>query len=148
MTGILEQLQKGLTTHSAPATLEIAAALAKEFPQDQVLALEGDLGTGKTTFMKGMARQWGIQDPILSPTYNLYFCYKGKDRNLVHLDAYRLQNKQDAESLLIEDFLESPWCLAIEWPERVPSVLTPESWHLTLENDEKNSRNLRLRIPF
>ena len=106
MTGILKQLQRGLTTHCEAETLEVAAAFAMEFPKDQILALEGDLGAGKTTFMKGMAKEWGIQDPILSPTYNLYFCYQGKDRNLVHLDAYRLQKKQDADGLLIEDFLE------------------------------------------
>ena len=147
MTGILQQLEEGMTTYSESGTLEVAAALAKEFPKDQILALEGTLGTGKTTFMKGMAREWGIQDPILSPTYNLYFCYQGKERNLVHLDAYRLQKEQDAESLLIKDFLESPWCLAIEWPERVPELITPQSWHLTLKNDEKDRHDLRLRIP-
>jgi tRNA threonylcarbamoyladenosine biosynthesis protein TsaE len=144
---ILKQLTEGLTTYSEDETLAAAQAFAEVFPVDHTLALEGDLGAGKTTFIKGMAQAWGIEGPILSPTYNLYFTYQGTKRNLVHLDAYRLQTEQDPEDLLIEDFLDPPWCLAIEWPEHIPKLLTPETWNMKLESNGDKCRVLQLQMP-
>jgi tRNA threonylcarbamoyladenosine biosynthesis protein TsaE len=144
---ILKQLTEGLTTYSEDETLAAAQAFAEVFPVDHTLALEGDLGAGKTTFIKGMAQAWGIEGPILSPTYNLYFTYQGTKRNLVHLDAYRLQTGQDPEDLLIEDFLDPPWCLAIEWPEHIPKLLTPETWNMKLKGNGDKCRVLQLQMP-
>ena len=143
----LKHLSTGLKADSEAKTLEIAQLLARTIPENTVLALEGDLGAGKTTFMKGMALEWGIEGPILSPTYNLYFQYSGKTRNLVHLDAYRLQGEEDANNLLIEEFLVDPWCLAIEWPTKAACLITPQCWHLTIECTGEESRRFRLRIP-
>ena len=97
--------------------------------------------------MKGMALEWGIEGPILSPTYNLYFQYSGKTRNLVHLDAYRLQGEEDANNLLIEEFLTEPWCLAIEWPSKAACLITPQCWNLTIECTGEESRRFSIRIP-
>ena len=141
---ILQHLADGLDSHAEARTLEIAEALAHAIPENTVLSLEGDLGAGKTTFMKGMANAWGIEEPILSPTYNLFFQYAGKSRNLVHLDAYRLQGDHDADNLLIEEFLEEPWCLAIEWPEKAKSLLTAKTWRLAIECTGPESRRFRL----
>ena len=144
---ILQRLAEGLKTYSEAETLDVAEAFAHAFPKNCTLALEGDLGAGKTTFTRGIARAWGIDGPILSPTYNLYFTYQGAKRTLVHLDAYRLQGDQDMENLLIDDFLKPPWCLAVEWPEKAASLLTPETWHLTFECSENNGRVLKLKLP-
>jgi len=143
--GVLDQLRSGVSTESEEQTLEIARALAEIFPVNHVLALEGDLGAGKTTFLKGLARTWGIDQPILSPTYNLYFTYSGPHRNLLHLDAYRLNSDAEAESLLIEDFLEPPWCMAIEWPSKAPSLIPEDAWWLKIECSGEFSRRLVLR---
>jgi len=139
---LLDRLSEGIETSSEEETLNIARALAKIFPENHVLALEGDLGAGKTTFLKGMARAWGIDQPILSPTYNLYFTYSGPRRNLLHLDAYRLNSDAEAESLLIEDFLEPPWCMAIEWPTKAPSLIQEDAWWLKIQCTGEFSRRL------
>ena len=144
---ILRQLSAGIETHAEAQTLESAAAFALAFPADTVLALDGDLGAGKTTFMKGMARAWEIEGPIVSPTYNLFFQYSGKKRNLVHLDAYGLEGEQAAEDLLIEEFLDEPWCLAIEWPAKAKSLQTPRTWHLSIQCSGAQSRRLLLKMP-
>ncbi|MBT4225811.1 MAG: tRNA (adenosine(37)-N6)-threonylcarbamoyltransferase complex ATPase subunit type 1 TsaE [Opitutae bacterium] len=144
---ILKQLTEGLTTYSEDETLAAAQAFAEVFPINHTLALQGDLGAGKTTFIKGMAQAWGIEGPILSPTYNLYFTYEGTKRNLVHLDAYRLQPEQDPEDLLIEDFLTAPWCLAIEWPQNIFKLITPETWRLKLESRGDKYHVLQLQVP-
>ena len=145
-SGILQKLATGIETHSEEESHGLAKELAAVFPENHTLAVEGEMGAGKTTFLKGMARAWGITQPILSPTYNLYFTYSGPTRNLLHLDAYRLNSDTEAESLLIEDFLEPPWCLAIEWPKRVPSLVPPSAWWLTIECTGEFSRRYLLEI--
>ena len=140
---IFDQLKRGLSTHSDAATQAIAAKLANEIPVDTVLALHGDLGVGKTTFVRGLARAWAIKEAVTSPSSNLYTIYAG-DRQLIHFDAYRLSSEADLDALMIEDFLQSPWCFAVEWPERIAASLPEDTWHLYLSIGSDEAHNLRL----
>ena len=72
-----------------------------------------------------------------------YKIYKG-DRQLIHLDAYRLGSGTDLDALMIEDFLQPPWCFAVEWPERIPDALPQDAWHLYLTINEDQSHQIRL----
>jgi len=122
---ILAKLEKGITSHSAEETSEIAKELAASVPEEGVVTLSGDLGAGKTTFVKGFAAYWHIQDIVTSPTFNIYNIYQG-DRMLMHMDAYRLDKERDAfEELMLEDFLTPPFCLAIEWPSKIKWLSYP-----------------------
>lgn len=134
----------GRTTGSPEETLLLAEGLAKVLPLEITLALHGDLGAGKTTFVKGLARAWKIDGVITSPTFNLYHVFHG-ERTLVHLDAYRLDQPGQVENLLIEDFLRPPCCLAVEWPDHVADWLPSESWHLDLSIREPGRHHLKLR---
>jgi tRNA threonylcarbamoyladenosine biosynthesis protein TsaE len=144
MTHFLKQLRHGVCSRSAAQTETLAANLAAVLPVDAVLALHGDLGAGKTTFIRGLARAWGIKEPVTSPTFNLYSIYQG-ERQLIHLDAYRLNAKADLDALMIEDFLKSPWCFAVEWPDRIEGTLPDDAWHLYLEIAQEGSHRIRLR---
>ena len=144
MSDILEQLRKGQITESAEETEALGRALAAQLPPNHVLALHGDLGAGKTTFVRGLARAWGIAEAITSPTFNLYSLYKGK-RNLLHLDAYRLESSADLDALMLEDFLQPPWCLAVEWPERIAETIPAEAWHLDLAITSEGKHRIQLR---
>jgi tRNA threonylcarbamoyladenosine biosynthesis protein TsaE len=144
MSDILEQLRKGQITESAEETEALGRALAAQLPPNHVLALHGDLGAGKTTFVRGLARAWGIAEAITSPTFNLYSLYKG-ERNLLHLDAYRLESSADLDALMLEDFLQPPWCLAVEWPERIAETIPAEAWHLDLAITSKGKHRIQLR---
>lgn len=146
MSQILKELRAGLRSRSAAETEAIAESLASVLPADCVLALHGNLGVGKTTFVRGLARAWGIDEAVTSPTFNLYTIYKGT-RQLIHLDAYRLESGADLDALMIEDFLEAPWCFAIEWPERIADTLPEDTWHLYLTINEDLSHALRLVSP-
>lgn len=139
---IFEQLRGGIRSQSAAETEALAARLAARLPHDAVLALHGDLGAGKTTFVRGLAGAWGIREAVTSPTYNLYTIYKG-DRQLIHLDAYRLESGADLDALMIEDFLQSPWCFAAEWPEHIPDALPEDTWHLYLTINKDQSHQIR-----
>lgn len=142
-TDLLEQLSAGIVTTSADQTEALARAFAALVPVDQVLAFHGDLGAGKTTFIRGLARGWQIEEPVTSPTFNLYTLYQGS-RQLVHMDAYRLSPGADLDSLMIDDFLTSPWCLAVEWSERIAESLPSDAWHLYLSIDDLNEHRIRL----
>ncbi|MGJ8639055.1 MAG: tRNA (adenosine(37)-N6)-threonylcarbamoyltransferase complex ATPase subunit type 1 TsaE [Opitutaceae bacterium] len=146
MNKLVQKLIRGVTTESAKETEKIAGAFASAVPFDSVIAFHGDLGAGKTTFIRGLARGWGIQEPVTSPTFNLYTLYEG-DRQLIHLDAYRLESGADLDALMIDDFLQSPWCLAVEWSERVADSLPDDAWHLHLGIDAQQNHTIRLEIP-
>jgi tRNA threonylcarbamoyladenosine biosynthesis protein TsaE len=143
-TNIFASLRRGVTTRDAAATQAIAAEFAASLPPDTTLALHGDLGVGKTTFVQGLARGLKSPDAITSPTFNLYSLYRGPERLLVHLDAYRLESPRQVEELLLEDFLVSPWCLAIEWPEKIEGWLPPGALHLTLAIERDQSHTVKL----
>ena len=142
---IFARLRAGIVTTSADETRLCAEALAREFDDDRVLALHGNLGVGKTTFVQGLARGLGIHDVVTSPTFNIFTLHRGNPWTLVHLDAYRLERAQQADDLMLEDFLRSPYCLAIEWPERISDWLLPDAMHLELSIEEAGRHRLLLR---
>jgi len=141
---ISDKLRRGVTTASAEETESLAAEFAAELPPDTTLALHGDLGVGKTTFVRGLARGLGITGDVTSPTFSIYTLYRGA-RTLVHLDAYRLESPEEIDDLLLEDFLVTPYCLAIEWPEKIVSWVPKSALHLDLgiTLDEKHTIALR-----
>jgi tRNA threonylcarbamoyladenosine biosynthesis protein TsaE len=149
--GILERLRRGASTGTAEETRALGAELAAVLPADTTLALHGDLGVGKTTFVQGLARGFGITAPVTSPTYTIYHLLRPAPRAgqagtlLVHLDAYRIDSPEQFETVLLEDFLASPYCLAIEWPEHISNWLPASTWHLDLAIASGQRHSIRLR---
>lgn len=113
-----------------------------------VLALEGDLGSGKTTFVQQLAKQMGVQEVVQSPTYVLMKKYQlpeglnpmGQQRRfktLVHIDAYRLEEPAQFKALRPEEFLNEPSNLVvIEWPEKVEGFLPKPDMVVNFSADE------------
>ena len=144
-TSTSDRLRAGLSTGSADETRSLAAAWAAELPPDATVALHGDLGAGKTTWVQGLALGFGVAEPVTSPTFTIYNIHRGRTRMLAHLDAYRLSSPREAEDLLLEEFLQSPWCLAVEWPDRVPDWIPSDAWHLDLAIGADSRHSIRLR---
>jgi tRNA threonylcarbamoyladenosine biosynthesis protein TsaE len=142
---ILAKLRSGVTTGSAASTRTLAAELAAVLPPDATLALHGDMGVGKTTFVQGLAHGLGVHEQVTSPTFAIYSIYQGTTRRLVHLDAYRLDNELQLEPLLLEEFLVCPYCLAVEWPEKTGAWLPQDAWHLTLSIVDGEKHRITLR---
>ncbi len=143
-TSICARVRAGVVTASAEATRALAAEFAATLPPDTTLALHGNLGVGKTTFVQGLARGLGITDAVTSPTFNIFTLHRGRTM-LVHLDAYRLETARQVDDLLLSDFLVSPWCLAVEWPEKIADWLPPGTLHLELGIAPNERHTLRLR---
>lgn len=142
---IIEKLKQGITTASAAQTRALAAELAAALPPDTVLALHGDMGVGKTTFVQGLAQGLGVKEHVTSPTFAIYSVYQGAQRRLIHLDAYRLEKEAQIEALLLEEYLVSPYVLAVEWPEKTGAWLPKDAWHLTLSIVEGDRHRLVLK---
>lgn len=141
---ILDRLSQGVSTESADATIALAQELAESLPDQAVLTLEGDLGAGKTTFVKGLALAWSIREPITSPTFNIYNLYQGS-RQLAHMDAYRLEQSPEIwDELMLEELIRPPFCLVIEWPSKLPFIPWPITHQLSFSSKGK-TRTISLR---
>ena len=143
MSSLLTELKKGIQTSSAEETIAIGTQLVKELPADSSLALYGDLGVGKTTLVKGIAQGLCITKNITSPTFNLFSIYQG-EKQLVHLDAYRLGQEQSIDNLMIEDFLRSPYICVIEWPDNVHELINENTLKLELSIESVSYTHLTL----
>lgn len=118
------RLRAGFASSSAAEASGFAAEFARTFPKDFAVSLSGDLGTGKTNFVKGIARGLGILETVRSPSYNVFCVYKipGGGR-LAHIDAYRLSSPGAFDDLLVDEVAPSPRILCVEWPEAVEPAL-------------------------
>ena len=133
-----------ITTRSAAETKKIASALAKEIAairsdHARVIALSGNLGAGKTTFVQGFARALGIRERIQSPTFVLMKIYSLKRRknikHLVHIDAYRIESLREIEHLgLRELFDDKDAVILIEWADRIKKILPKDARWITFSH--------------
>jgi tRNA threonylcarbamoyladenosine biosynthesis protein TsaE len=144
-SNICDRLRAGITTASAEETRRVAAEFAATLPPDATLALLGNLGVGKTTFVQGLAHGFGVTEHVTSPTFTIFTVHRGPVRSLVHLDAYRLNDAAQLDALMLEDFLVSPYCLAVEWPGNVAAWLPVDTLDLDLgiATDERHTVRLR-----
>lgn len=141
---IFAQLRTGVVTDSPEEMRALGERLAPALPPDTTLALHGDMGAGKTTFVQGLARGLGVTGAVTSPTFNIFHLYRGS-RTLVHLDAYRLETARQMSELMIEDFLTPPWCLAVEWPEKIAEWLPAGALRLALAIESPGRHRIVLR---
>lgn len=129
-----------------PATWRVAARVAAQLPQGGVVALQGELGAGKTTFVQGLARALGITRPVTSPTFTVVSEYAGTSLLLVHMDLYRLRTPDDLLVIGFLEYLERGALVAVEWPERAGDLMPASAvWvELSLTADPR-ARRIRVR---
>jgi tRNA threonylcarbamoyladenosine biosynthesis protein TsaE len=120
---------------------ELAAAL---IPGDVVLVL-GEMGAGKTTFVRGAARALGVSDPVTSPTFAIGHRYEGRGVTVSHLDLYRLASLRAEEPELLEDYLGPGRIAFVEWPEQRSPELRDARVRVTLTHQGGDSRRIELR---
>ena len=111
-----------------------------------VIALHGELGSGKTTFVKGLAAALGVPDLVTSPSFSLVNEYEGRVR-LFHVDLYRLQGPQEVELLDLETILAAGGITVIEWAERGEGLLPEGTLHITVQLQDDLTRTITSRKP-
>lgn len=120
---ILDSRTLEFFSRSADQTRRLGMRLGSLLGKGDVVCLQGDLGSGKTTLVQGIAQGWGSLDPVSSPTFVIVNVYRRPDNvSLYHLDAYRLQDAFEAEELDIDLMLEHG-ALVVEWPEKISAAL-------------------------
>jgi len=129
--------------------LEDISVIAKEIissVSSKILLFYGEMGTGKTTLIKEIVKQLGVEDVAHSPTFSLvneYLSRKGE--TIYHFDFYRIEQEEEAYDIGIEEyFYENNWCL-IEWPEKVENLLPLESVVIKLKMNPDNSRTIKIK---
>lgn len=109
-----------------------------------VLALYGELGAGKTAFVRGLARGLGVEDEVVSPTFTIVNEYAGR-RELFHFDMYRLGSAEELFDIGWEDYLDRGGICALEWSERVEGAIGPEAVRVTLRRTDDTHREIIIR---
>ena len=134
-------------TTSEGETADLAAALARTFAGGEVVLLSGELGTGKTAFVRGLARGLGVDpDEVASPTFVLLTRYPGR-LSLHHADLYRLRGDGDERELGLAELPGPAGVLAVEWAERLPAREWPEAIRVRLEHAGEDRRRVRVEDP-
>ncbi len=124
---------------SEAETEAAGAELAKTLPDGAVVALYGDLGAGKTAFVRGMARGLGIDARVSSPTFTIVNEYLGA-RELYHFDMYRLASSEELFGIGWEDYLSRGGVCAVEWSENVPDAFEGDEITVRIEKTGDSER--------
>ena len=131
---------------SESETRGVGRQLARMMQGGEVFSLEGPLGAGKTTFVKGLAEGLGCRsDEVSSPTFTLVHEYSGGRHPFVHLDLYRLESSEELAALGFDDLLDGRAIAAIEWGDKFPDALPP-SVHRLIFSIDGGARKIR-RLP-
>ncbi|ANB57880.1 tRNA threonylcarbamoyl adenosine modification protein YjeE [Anoxybacillus sp. B7M1] len=130
-----------LVMRSAEETMEFAARLSEQLQPKDVIALEGDLGAGKTTFTKGLAKGLGITRAVSSPTFTIVKEYKGR-LPLYHMDVYRLEDT--FEDLGFDEYFEGDGVTVIEWAHLIKPQLPDELLYIHLYHHGDQERKMVL----
>ena len=141
---ILDPHSVEFISHSADQTRRVGMRLGALLHAGDVICLSGDLGSGKTTFVQGLAAGWGSLDPVSSPTFVLVNVYRRQESiglRLYHLDAYRLSGAAEAEDLDLDNMMEGG-PLVIEWADRIQPILPPQNLWVSLQWIDENQRDL------
>ena len=141
----MELTDRKITSLNVEETQRIAAALAKVVVPGTVIALEGDLGAGKTHFTQGLARGLGVGEAVTSPTFNMMSVYDQGRLPLYHFDLYRLEDALELEDIAFYDYVEADGVSCIEWAAKFPEEIPAQALWISITTREDNVRSIEVR---
>lgn len=127
-------------SHSVEETGTIAGKIAAIVRPGDIVLLSGDLGAGKTVFVKSFARYLGVQEEITSPTFALLKEYESGHLPVFHFDAYRLENIKAFEEMGFPEYLFGRGVSIIEWGDKIAGILKPDYLAITIELVDETTR--------
>ncbi len=136
-----------LISHSEQETNKIGQAIAEKLKKGDVICLTGDLGTGKTTLSKAIAKGLGIRETVTSPTYTIVHEYEG-EIPFFHFDVYRIDDINEMYEIGFEEYLAGDGICLIEWAERITDILPEDCIWIYMDYGQKiEDRILRINKP-
>ena len=124
-------------------TLKFANEFSKSLNKGEIILLNGDLGSGKSVFARGVIRAFGVEKQIPSPTFTIVNEYDGKDCKLYHFDMYRLEEVEEALAIGVDEiFADENSIKLVEWPEKVWQILPKKVITITIEKIDDNKRKI------
>lgn len=141
---------KKIITNNEKETLEFARGLGEKLKTKTIFALDGDLGAGKTTFTKGLAKGLGIKKTITSPTFVIMKIYEVKQnkyiKELCHIDAYRLKSAKDLEAIGADEYFKKKGTVTVvEWPRKVKKTLPSSMKIIKLKQKGEDRREIEIK---
>lgn len=135
-----------MRSSSPAATERVAAQLAAELRPGDLVLVRGEIGAGKTTFVRGAARALGVRGPVTSPTFIIGQRYEGAAGPVAHLDLHRLASLEDEDPALLADYLTPEAIAFVEWPEVGEGELAARATHeVLLRHAGEEARELEVR---
>jgi tRNA threonylcarbamoyladenosine biosynthesis protein TsaE len=136
------------TTHSAEETIALGRSLAPLLAPPKLVLLRGELGTGKTTLVKGIAEAFhaAAQEDVTSPTFTLVHEYHGPEADLYHIDLYRIDTPRELETLGLDDLMSPNGVLLIEWGDKFPRFQRERDVEISLERTGETDRRIQVNI--
>jgi len=144
-----------MVTYSAEETIGAGRKYAEHLKGGEIIGLKGELGSGKTTFIKGLAEGLRVDETITSPTFVILKSYPGrigdpsnssgqvKKIEFIHIDAYRIESLDDIKSVGVEDYLgRSNVVVAVEWAEKIHEVLPKNTIYINFKHKKENEREI------
>ena len=128
-------------SHSEAETEAVGESFGKALPDGSVVAMYGDLGAGKTAFVRGMAKGMGLSCRVSSPTFTIVNEYEG-ERTLIHFDMYRLGGADELFDIGWEDYLARGAVCAVEWSENIEDAFYGDEIRLRIEKLGENERRI------
>ncbi len=139
---------KTFISHSEEETLAFSKNLASYLQKGDILILCGDLGSGKTTFTKGILSFWGLESEISSPTFTIVNEYSKNSTNIYHFDVYRLEDSDEFYAIGGEEYFDKGICV-IEWGELIENILPKKYLKISFSRDTNNENIRKLNfIPY
>lgn len=128
------------------AEIDVAAKQVLALPPKNIILFHGQMGAGKTTFIKALAKQLGVTDMTGSPTFSLVNEYATLDgKTVYHFDLYRLNNEEEAYDMGIDEYFYSGNLCFIEWPEKTPNLIPLEHTAITIKTTNDGRRQLLVK---
>jgi tRNA threonylcarbamoyladenosine biosynthesis protein TsaE len=139
-------LLREVTTNSPEETIAFGRSLAELLAPPKLVLLRGDLGTGKTTLVKGIAAAFeaASEEDVTSPTFTLIHEYRGPRANLYHIDLYRIDTHRELDTLALDDLRAEDSILLIEWGEKFPRFARERDVEISLKRDGESRRRIRV----
>lgn len=132
------------TSNSAAETETIARKIAAELRAGDIVALQGELGAGKTHFTKGLVAGLASPAPVTSPTFTIMHEYPGGRLSVYHFDFFRLEDARAAQAIALDDYFFGDGVSVVEWADRFPELIPPNARWIRFELSSPTERKILL----